>query len=677
MTLSKQLTHWKKQIRWGFNSNASNKISRNLWLRLILGCTTFVVSTSAYYSYRVLRSLTLEKIEEKVLLKVQIRSDAIDGWLVSRRERVETFANMPRFQSLDWSSIEPYLQLEIDRQTDFFKFALVYSDGTRNNTVGTTRAKGNVGDRPFFIAAMAGRSSVNDPVISRSTGIPQINIAAPIWSIPPIDPTAFDRERQDLRNRSLTALGLPSGADVKPKPIGVLMGSVKTDRVKEVVNSLQYGQNSYAFALNSQGRAIVHPDPALMSTREKPAPSLLEAAEPDLAAIAGRMVRQERGLELAQIDGTWKYVAYMPFRETNWSIALVMPRETIESQLKLLDRVAVVILLLAGTLIIVLWQVQSFEQTQLKKSEAVLAEKNERLQDALWRLKQTQTQLVQTEKMSGLGQMVAGIAHEINNPVSFIAGNILHANDYTRDLLELIAAYQSEYPEPSPHLQDLAQDIELDFIAADLPKILNSMQMGSDRIRKIVLSLRNFSRLDESEMKPANIHEGIDSTVLILQHRLKAQPNRPEIQVTKKYGNLPEIECYPAQLNQVFMNLLTNAIDALDEAWQQRSPQKKIEGSSTITISTELQPDSRALISIADNGMGIAPDELSKIFNPFFTTKPIGKGTGLGLSVSYQIAVEKHGGQLWCESVLGRGTEFFIQIPVRQDRTDTDRPRQD
>jgi signal transduction histidine kinase len=280
-------------------------------------------------------------------------------------------------------------------------------------------------------------------------------------------------------------------------------------------------------------------------------------------------------------------------------------------------------------------------------------------------LQQTQAQLIQTEKMSGLGQLVAGIAHEINNPVNFIYGNLNHATDYTKNLLSLLELYQQQYPDSSPEIGELAEDIDLEFLRSDLPKLLLSMQVGADRIRQIVLSLRTFSRLDESQMKDVDIHEGIDSTLLILQHRLKSSSDSTNILLVKEYGNLPLVECYAGQLNQVFMNVIGNAIDALQS--NQLSDRNSV--SPQIKISTAVGQLNgnvpSAVIRIADNGSGISESMRERIFDPFFTTKPVGKGTGLGLSISYQIVVEKHGGVLKCCSESGKGTEFAIEIPIR------------
>lgn len=309
-------------------------------------------------------------------------------------------------------------------------------------------------------------------------------------------------------------------------------------------------------------------------------------------------------------------------------------------------------------------------ETVLRQSEAQLRLQTQELENALYELQRTQSQLIQSEKMSSLGQLVAGVAHEINNPVNFIFGNLAHASGYIQDLLQLLQLYQQNYPQPMPEIADFAKLIELDFVQSDLPQLLNSMKVGADRIREIVLSLRTFSRLDEAQMKAVDIHQGIDSTLMILQSRLKGNAEREEIQVIKEYCDLPLVECYAGQLNQVFMNILANAIDALEESlvidhlslvnsFEQKT-------NSQIRICTEVVATNKVTIRIADNGLGMPEAVKQRLFDPFFTTKPVGKGTGMGLSISYQIVSEKHGGCLECLSKSGKGTEFLITIPLIQ-----------
>jgi PAS domain S-box-containing protein len=301
----------------------------------------------------------------------------------------------------------------------------------------------------------------------------------------------------------------------------------------------------------------------------------------------------------------------------------------------------------------------------LRNSEAALREKNQQLEQTLLELQKTQAQLIQTEKMSSLGQLVAGVAHEINNPVNFIYGNLNHARQYMQDSIEMISLYQAHYPDPVAPIKEFAEEIELDFVLEDLPKMLGSMQIGAERIREIVRSLRNFSRVDQAKCKAVDIHEGIENTLLLLKHRLKEKPGHPKIEIIKEFGDIGWVDCYAGQMNQVFMNILSNAIDALEEIAMREGSSSKDGEPLQVRIRTERKGD-RAVIRIRDNGPGIPESVRRQLFDPFFTTKPPGKGTGLGLAIGYQIVVEKHRGNLQCTSTPGKGTEFTIEIPCHQ-----------
>lgn len=364
------------------------------------------------------------------------------------------------------------------------------------------------------------------------------------------------------------------------------------------------------------------------------------------------------------------------FRSLGYSAVLLMPIHTQSGEIGIVscshssksrfwsDREVELLSVVADQLAIAIDQAELYKQSRIAAAKA--QEQATKFEQTLNELQQTQAQLIQSEKMSSLGQLVAGVAHEINNPVNFISGNLAYASEYSQHLLNLVKLYTKYYPNPVEEIKTEREKIDLDFIKQDLPKIISSMKTGTARIRKIVLSLRSFSRLDEAEMKQVDIHEGIDNTLLILTHRLnKKNPDYPDIQIIKDYGKIPSVQCYAGLLNQVFMNILSNAIDAIDE-YIKGSPEHLKNYAGRILISTQIFNSNQVIILIGDNGLGMTKEVCRRIFDPFFTTKPVGTATGLGMSITYKIIVEQHQGELQCISAPDKGTAFLIQIPIRQ-----------
>jgi two-component system, NtrC family, sensor kinase len=613
---------------------------RHLVVRLLIISATLAMSGTAYCSYRAIHDFALESLKKNAFLETKRGVEDLDRWLGSLKYHIEILANTETVRSMDWTQAEPYLKTEISRFKGMQTIAIAQPNGWRN----AVNAKPvNISDRLYFQRAMTGQTNVSDPLISRSMNVPGFIVATAI---------------RDSENGS---------------PIGEIHSLTKLDRISEVIQSIQFGDKSYAFILSSEGKAIAHPQQDWISTIEKPAPSLLTLGDRPLGRIAQQMVSKREGFELVEIDGTLKYVAYLPLKEADWSVALVIPRETVESPLRSLDLLASVIAGLSFLMMGLLWQIQWREKQQLQRSaeelERRVLERTTDLSVALENLQRSQGQLIQSEKMSALGQLVAGIAHEINNPVNFIHGNLEYVNTYGKDLVHLIHLYQKHHHPIHAEIQQVQTDLDLDFMIQDMPKIFSSMKSGADRIKEIVLSLRSFSRMDESEVKTVDLHDGLNSTLVILGHRLNGKFDRTPIQVTRDYGELPLVECYAGQINQVFMNILSNAIDALHEA---RISQPNHEGE--IRIQTSIVNDHWIKIEIIDNALGMGEAVRSQIFNPFFTTKPIGKGTGMGMAISYQIITEKQGGTLDCHSTLGQGTQLVIQLPIVLPKIASDRP---
>ncbi|MEG4999684.1 hybrid sensor histidine kinase/response regulator [Microcoleus sp. B4-D4] len=566
------------------SSHEKEKATRNLLMRLVVGVTTLIVSVGAYFSYQVVRNLTLANLKENAFLEVQQGTSEIDSWLKTRKTEVQTLSITETVRSLNWLRAEAYLKAEVKRIDQFFFFNFATLDGTLYNTeIGRSNKK--INDRPHFRGAIAGKTAVYDPIISRTTGKPSIPITAPI--------------RQSF--------------DAASSPIGVFGGFVKVDRIAQVVNQLQYGNNSYAFALNSKGEAIVHPNQTFMSSSDKPAPSLVKSPDQGLAEIAQRMVNQEQGMELVSIDGTQKYVAFIPLKEANWSMALVIPRENIEAQLRPLDMMALVIAGLTGTMIVVLWQVQAFEQTQLKKSKAAA--------DAA---KETANAANQAKS-----EFLANMSHELRTPLNGILG---YAQILTRS---------SALPAKERHGVEIIH------------------QCGS-HLLTLINDVLDLSKIEarKLELAPKAIHfpsflQGVAEIC-----RIRADQKGIDF-VYDPDPQLPEgIFADEKRLRQVLLNLLGNAIKFTDK------------GSVTLkvaAIENHANPSTRRIeFQVEDTGVGIAPDQLDKIFQAF---EQVGdrqrqaEGTGLGLAISQRI-VQLMNGPIQVKSQPGVGSDFFFEVEL-------------
>ena len=559
-------------------SNRENHPSRNLLIRFILGGTTLLVSISAYFSYQAARNMMLKDLRHSAFLEVQRGGAEIEEWLHLRQVEVQTLANTSTVRSLNWSVAEPYLKAEVKRINEFFLFQLATPDGSYSNTkVGRTNK--NIRDRDYFQKAIAGKNNISDPFISRSTGISLIAISTPIWS------------------NSVSS----------SSPIGAFQGNVKVDRIAEVVNSLHYGANSYAFALNSQGQAIVNPNSALMSTVEKPAPSLLKIADRNLNAIAQRMVDKQQGIELMEIDGTKKYVAYLPLQAANWSVALVIPRQNIESRLQFLDLIALIVGGLTVTMITVLWQVQAFEQAALKKSKTAADTANH-----------------------AKSEFLANMSHELRTPLNGILG-------CAQILLR------------SPALPNQEQ------------YHVNIIEQCGSHLLTLISDILDLSKIEAKklELHPDDVHfpSFLQGIVEICQIRAK---QKGVLFVYKPVNNLPTwVHIDVKRLRQVLLNLLGNAIKFTDE------------GQVTFNIQVIDQPPSdqhkhRLRCTVEDTGIGITPAELSKIFLPFEQVgdkKRQAEGTGLGLAITRQL-VQMMGSDIHVKSQIGQGSSFWFELEI-------------
>jgi signal transduction histidine kinase/DNA-binding response OmpR family regulator len=553
---------------------------RNLLMRLVVGGTTVAVSVAAYFSYQVVRNLMLENLKQNAFLSVQQGSNEIDSWLEVRKAEMEMLANSPVLSTVEWSEAQSYLSREDQRFDEYSSLALGKSGGMRYTTKTGDEQK-NVGDRDYYKKAMEGKTNASDPLISRATKVPTIVIAAPIW---------------------------PTSEKNSP-PSGWVHANIGITRISKVVDRLQYGSQSYAFALSSKGAAIVHPNTTFLSTVEKPAPSLLQSDDRPLATIAQRMVNRDKGIHLIELDGSQKYVAFVPLKEADWSVALVIPQDNIESQLRPLDWIAMAIAGLTGTMIAVLWQVQSFEQTQLKKSK-IAADAAEKAANAANEAK---------------SEFLANMSHELRTPLNGILGyaQILQRTEPMSDRGSkgLGVIYQC-----GSHLLTLINDV-LDLSKIEARKM--ELHQNDFHFPSFMDGVAEICRIRADE-------KGIDFI-----YEPKALPMG--------------IRADEKRLRQVLINLLGNAIKFTDK------------GSVTLLVETttiEASGQLTARFSIQDTGVGMAADQLDKIFLPFEqvgSTKKQSEGTGLGLSISQKI-IELMDSRLNVQSELGKGSTFGFEV---------------
>ncbi|XZN92470.1 MAG: sensor histidine kinase [Microcoleus sp.] len=751
-------------------------------------------------SYQSVRRLIIKNLEQNALLEVRNRSNKIDRWIETRKAEIEILANTPPVRSMNWLVAEPYLKSEVNRLPEFEHFALIEPDGSYFTTkVG--RAAPNVSDRRHFQKAMAGEVYVSDPTISRTLKQQIIPISAPVRP----------------------KVGDPTSRTIE-KPIGVMNGVIKIQRLAQVVGKLEYGAGTYAFVLNSQGVPIVHPDARLIGNTDFPARSLLDSKDANLVSIVREMVYQKTGISLTKINDAKVYVVYLPLEQAEWSIALVIPQENLEKELYPLNILAAVTTALLATTIMAAivalklfakdrlhtrteallhrltsrtrasldvdrilkttveelgsildldrtifgwydprkdrlefcseyyreglssrlgvfgaesgpsgdlaarlqrgesvtlrkvtdidtlvshesqhlrlknsqyaavpvltqtnrlgylfacsqWQFGTPDEVELLEaiadSLAIAISQSQRqgqiqeqlklLEEVLTQLRRTESHLVQREKITILGKLTAGIAREINNPINFIYGHLLHINDYLQDLFRIIQLYSEKYPESVREIEEEKEKIDLDFVSQDLPQIINTLKIASGRIRDTMLALQKFSTPDDSEKTYVNLQEGIDYILVLFASRLDNK-----ISIVKQYNNIPLVLCYGGQINQVFASIISNAIDAMNTSDNQEQ---------IIIVKTEVveYPEGRFIaVSIANNGPSIPPEIQRRIFDPFFTTKSFTEFTGLGLSLGNKIIAEVHGGRLWVESPFefpfesqnAGGVDFVVELPI-------------
>jgi two-component system, NtrC family, sensor kinase len=632
--------------------------ARQRWPIATVMLSAAVASALAFASYMMVRSVVLEQIKRTVLLEARQEADDLDYWLLVRLTEVKTIASNPMIQSLDWQIVQPYFDKEVDRIQDFVSISLGRPDGIYYNSyVGDRRSPGSIADRAYFQSAMAGEANISDPFLSRTLKTNNIAIAAPIWA------TTY-------RGKA---------------PIGEVHAQVKIDRLVEISQRLRYGDGSYAFILNRQGEAIIHPNRRLMTTVETPAPSFRDHPDRALAALTKMMLNGEQDIRLMTIDGITQYVTYMPLNTAKWSIAVVIPAQNIESQLSSVHRLGLLLILLPIITAIVVWQLlrqsaqlqiqvdrDRAQENELQQSQINFKQQKKELNRARKHLRQTQQYLLNSQAMSNLGKLLSGVAQELTALHRVIEPPIVASRlqlEPIERLLIKITPWENPRllhmtPQTQRHVQQAKQSV--DTIQASLQVI----QTSTDRVSSLIHALNSMTHAphepERHEFKAVNLNSLIQDTIRLLDHRLAPQRHRSAITINWQLVDLPMVECHAASINQVLMHLLNNAIEGIETRFYQAGQVEQ----PLIRLRSQFLPSGKVLLRITDNGCGISEANQAQLFTPFFTNKSPQQGIGLGLFICHNI-IKQHRGTIRCISIPHRGTDFLIELPIKQRQSKT------
>jgi two-component system, NtrC family, sensor kinase len=631
----------------------SHFAARQRWSTTIVLLSATVASALAFASYLMVRSIVLEQIKRTVFLEARREADELDYWLLVRLTEVKSIASNPMVHSLDWQVIQPYFDQEVDRIQDFVSLSVGRPDGVYYNSyIGDRPSPGSIADRAYFKAAMAGEANISDPFLSRTLKTNNIAIAAPIWA------TTY-------RSKA---------------PIGEVHAQVKIDHLVEISQRLRYGDGSYAFILNRQGEAIIHPNHRLMTTVEMPAPSFRNHADRVLAALTKMMLNGEQDIRLMTIDGTPQYVAYMPLNTAKWSIAVVIPAQNIESQLVSVHRFGMLMMLLPIVTAIVVWQMlrrstqlqiqvdrYRIQEDDRQQSPIRLKQQQKEIKRLRKHLHQTQQYLLNSQAMSNLGKLLSGVAqeltalHRVIEP--HIIGSRLQLEPIERLLVKITPLGHGDTlhmtPQTQRHVQQAQQSV------ATIQASLQTIQTSTDRLSSLIHAIDRMTHAphapERHEFKAVNLNSLIQDTIRLLDNRLASQRHRSAITINWQLVDLPMVECHAASINQVLMHLLENAIEGIETRFYQAGQVEE----PLIRLRSQLLSSGKVLIRITDNGCGITEANQARLFTPFFTNKSAQQGIGLGLFICHNI-IKQHRGTIRCISIPHRGTDFLIELPIKR-----------